>query len=265
MIRALIVDDEGLARRGLALRLEAHPEVEIVGEAADLKEALTETQEKQPDVVFLDIAMPGGSGLDLVERLSSDEPPPLIVFVTAYDEHAVSAFRQAAIDYVLKPVTRERLEEAVQRVSDRLADQRTRIERRRLLEVLRDVTGRTDLDVGDALAELESDNMLAIQDGSGLRRIPVAEIDHVSAAGDYMCVTTRSDTYVIRETLAELTRRLGPCGFVRIHRSTLVNGRRLQAFRPNAHGDGWVELADGTELRCSRTYRPDVLAVLDPS
>ena len=264
MIRALIVDDERLARRGLALRLQGNPAVEVIGECATAADALAAIEEDCPDVLFLDIAMPGESGLELAARLTGDGSP-LVVFVTAYDRHAVAAFERAAVDYLLKPVTRERLEDALGRVSDRLGGQKARAERGRLLKVLREVIGRPDLDVEEALARLEADSTLVIQDGGQLRRVPVGEIRVVTAAGDYMCVTTGEDTYVIRETLAELTRRLGPSGFLRIHRSTLVNGRLLRAFRPNDHGDGWVELADGTELRCSRTYRPEVEAALQRS
>ena len=255
-IRALIVDDEALARRGLALRLADHGDVQLVGQYDNAGAALNNIDADRPDVLFLDIEMPGLSGLELATRLPPLACPGGIVFVTAYHQHAVAAFERNACDYLLKPVTRERLGEALQRVRDRLAQQSASEHRDGLLAALRQLRGEPDLTLDDALTI--GDSTLSFTEDGVQHRLPIGEIDYVEAAGDYMCLRAGDRTHVLRRTLAELLDALGPA-FVRVHRSAAVNGSRLRRFEPNGHGDGWVVLAGGHRLRCSRTYRGEVL------
>lgn len=254
-MRVIVVDDERLARAGLQLRLAAHDDVEVVAEGRNGAEALAAVETHRPDVVFLDIEMPGRNGVDVAHRLGAVSGAPRVVFVTAYDRYAVEAFESEAVDYLLKPVTADRLAATLDRIR---RDRRRRDadhQRQALLAVLRRLTGRPDLPLEEALEGTLEPDALCIEEGGSICRVPLAEIDCVEAAGDYMCARARGRTYVIRTTLTALAERLAPAGFLRIHRSVLVNLGRVREFRPNGHGDGCVYLADGSALPCSRTYR----------
>ena len=183
-IRTILVDDEPLATQGLMLRLEAHDDVEIVATASNGREAIRAIKTHKPDLVFLDIQMPGFDGFSVVQGLMEVEPP-LFVFVTAFGDHALRAFEAQAIDYLMKPVDEDRLAATLDRVRPRLAEKRGAEEAERLKEVL---------------------------------------VEHApEAAGDYMCIKTADNTLILRETMKDLEKRLDPRRFQRVHRSTIVN------------------------------------------
>lgn len=260
-IRALIVDDEALARQGLAVRLERDSRVELLRSCKNGREALEAIAELEPDLIFLDIQMPGMSGFDVVERLQQDNMP-LVVFVTAYDEYAVKAFEVHAVDYLLKPIEQERLQQALDHVADRMAGKRDQLEKRRLMDVVIRLTGRSE----DAVAELmvgedhpvRYSEKLAIKDGSSTTFVPVRDIDWIDAAGDYMCVHVKGETHIMRTTMKELESALDPNLFQRVHRSTIVNLDRVERVSSHINGEFHLTLSCGTSLKMSRSYKDKV-------
>lgn len=258
MIRAIVADDERLARRGMALRLEKHTDVKIVAECRDGREAIDAIIDHGADVAFLDIEMPGMNGIEVASRILSFDRQPFVVFVTAYDRYAIEAFEISAVDYLLKPIIDERLATALDRLRSDLAQHKASDQNRKLLDCLRRLTGHEDLDMEQAIQGRLEPESLRFDDSGTRCRIPLTGIDFVEAAGDYMCIRAGDRTYVVRTTLAELSQRLEPAGFLRIHRSVLANARKIREFQPNGHGDAVVRMADGTELKCSRTYRAGV-------
>ncbi len=243
LLRALIVDDEPLARDGMRLMLRAMPDIDIVGEAGDGVAAVRAIATLRPDVVLLDIQMPGMSGFDVVKQIAV-EHLPLIVFVTAYDEHALKAFDVHAFDYLLKPLNRERLAEAITRVRADLA--RGAPDRDRVLDLVQ----------GTRLSRAVR---FTVRDRDRYVLVRASDIDWVEAAANYVRLNTRGRGFMLRMTLAEMERRLDPAEFIRIHRSTIVNTSRIKEIRPDAHGDYDIVLADGRTLKMSRSYRERVL------
>jgi two-component system LytT family response regulator len=257
-IRTVIADDEPLARRGLALRLAAHPDVAIIAQVGDGAAAVRAVADHAPDLLLLDVQMPGLDGFAALRAI----PPgraPLIVFVTAHDRYALRAFDACAIDYLRKPIEDDRLAQALARVRDALAGRDARSHQTRLLALLAEISGRPALRLEDALGATGAgelrDQPLAIRDGQRIARVPLAEIRWIDAAGDYLCVHADSDTHIVRGTLRELERRLDPRRFPRIHRSVIVNAARVTALRPHLNGEYFLTLDSGDELKLSRSYR----------
>lgn len=264
-IRALIVDDEPLARRGLELRLAQAEGVEIVGQCGDGASAIAAVHRLQPDVMFLDVQMPGADGFDTLRAIPASAMP-LVVFVTAYDHFALRAFEAAAIDYLLKPVDDERLYQALDRVRHELAQRASGTHCAQLLRLLGELDGRGPLTLEQALdpayaAQLRRDNRLVVREGGRVVRVDIDSLRWIDAAGDYMCLHTDGETLVLRATMSELERRLDPRRFARIHRSTIVNLRRVVEMRPHTNGESFLRLDCGQELKLSRSYR-DKLALL---
>jgi len=274
-LRALIVDDEPLARRGLEIRLEAHPDVEIVGEFGDGLSAIAGIRELRPDLVFLDVQMPGMDGFETLRSIPAHEMP-LVVFVTAYDHYAIRAFEASATDYLLKPVEETRLAQALARVQLARSQREASGHCAHLLGLLGELSGRPLLDLDealkpDALEQLRREEKLAVRDGGRTVRVDLASIRWIDAAGDYMCIHTdgaapdkggpQGETLVLRATMRELEKQLDPQRFPRIHRSTIVNARRVVELRPHTNGEGFLRLDCGQELKLSRTHR-DKLALL---
>ena len=262
-IRALVVDDESLARRGLLIRLQGTQDVEVVGEAANGRAALEAIRRLQPDVVFLDIEMPGMTGLDVVGQLPT-ETMPLVVFVTAYDRYAVGAFEARAVDYVLKPIDEERFAEALENVRHQLDQRKAADQRDRLVQLMADLRGSSDWP--DDLAELQPAEAtaagvvpaLAVRQGRDILRVPLTEIDWIDAAGDYMCVHAAGATHILRGTMKSLEDALDPAIFQRVHRSTIVNLTRIERLRPHINGEFFLILSGGHEIKLSRTFREKV-------
>lgn len=268
-LRTIVVDDESLARRGLKVRLAALDGVEVVAECRNGREALAAIGEHAPDLVFLDIQMPGLDGLGVVRELQSDDMP-LIVFVTAYDHYAVNAFDLHAVDYVLKPVEEERLEEAVRRARELRSGRDATNDKARLLGLVRTMTGRDEADIETLLEHPERvqgqtrrwPEKLTIRDGAETTLVPMERIDWVDAAGDYMCVHEGGRTHVMRTTMKALEAQLDPERFARIHRSTIVNIERVSKVCSHINGEFFLSLDCGARLKMSRTYRERIEDIL---
>ena len=260
MLNALIVDDEALARRGLAHRLRTIGGVRVCGEARNGREALEAIREEAPDLVFLDIQMPGMSGFDLVRELESGTMPS-IVFVTAYDEYAVKAFEANALDYLLKPIEEDRLREALERVRERRKMKRAASHRRTLLKLVSDLSGepvhsmREVRQKGVDRMKREAPKKLAIKDGSTTTWVEQQEIQWIDAAGDYMCVHAGGETLIMRKTMKELEDELDPEVLQRIHRSTIVNVNEVREMRSHINGEYFLTLNCGHTVKLSRTYK----------
>jgi two-component system, LytTR family, response regulator len=236
MMKAVIVDDEPLARDGLRLLVADHPDIEIVGEAGNGAEALAVVAAHRPDLMFVDMQMPGMTGLELAAALPKDHAPA-IVFVTAYDEFALRAFDVHALDYVLKPIDEQRFAAAIEQA------------RRRLAYRARD--GSTD--------------RLAIRDGESIVFVPVDDIDWVEAADYYVEIhATGGRSYLMRETMQRLQAQLDPERFVRIHRSRLVNRDRVREVRWENRGEMIVVTAGGAALKVARSCRAKLSLDLRP-
>jgi len=258
-LTTIIVDDESLARRGLKLRLAELGDIEVLAECRNGREAITEIRKLGPDLVFLDIQMPGLGGFDVVRELQADDMP-LIIFVTAFDQYAISAFDVHAVDYLLKPVEDSRLEEAVTRARDRLTETTPDDQKQRLLEVIVDLTGKSESAIEEMLQSEDADypDKLTIKDGSELTLVATRDIDWIDAAGDYMCIHARGETHVMRSTMKDLEAQLDPSTFQRIHRSTLVNLERVVKLSSHINGEFFLTLECGACLKMSRTYKDRV-------
>jgi two-component system LytT family response regulator len=262
-IRTLLVDDEALSRQGLRIRLKAAPDFEIIAEAVNGRTALEAIREHRPDVVFLDIEMPGMSGIDLVSRLPT-ESLPMIVFVTAFDRYAIQAFEARAIDYLLKPVDEERFADALEHIREQLHQRQAASQRDRMVQLMADLRGSGDWpdDEIDAMPDsgpaASGGAVLSIRQGREVVRIPERDVEWIDAAGDYMCVHAAGETFILRGTMKNLEDRLEPVRFQRVHRSTIVNLERVTRLRPHSNGEYFLVLDGGHEIKLSRTYREKI-------
>lgn len=233
-IRALIVDDEPLARSGLCRMLSAYHQIDVVQQCGAGTEALHAIRERAPDLVFLDVQMPECDGFEVLERLGGRRLP-VIVFVTAYDAYALRAFEAGALDYLLKPYDEMRFDKMMARVAERIA-------------AIRAVPTARD--------------RIAIRSVGEVIFIDVASIDWIESADYYACLHVGAATHILRRTLTDLEEDLRGAGFVRIHRSTIVNLDRVGRLAPGSDGDYEIALRDGTRLRMSRRYKRDAYARL---
>lgn len=249
-IRTLIVDDEPLGRERIRTLLAGDAEIEVVGESADGRSAISVIEKLTPDLVFLDVQMPEVDGFGVLEAICG-ELMPAIVFVTAYDRYAVKAFEVHALDYLLKSFDRERFDCALQRAKAAVRHSREGTLNERLAGLIEDLEARK-----------ERPTRLVIKSGGRIAFLRVDEIDWVEAADNYVRVHAGKEAHLIRETLQSLEKRLDPGKFLRIHRSSLVNLERIRELRPTFHGDYLVKLLDGTELTLSRNYREKLLQPL---
>ena len=264
-IRTILVDDEKLAIQGLQLRLAKFADVEIIDTCSNGREAIRKIKTEKPDLVFLDIQMPGFDGFSVVKGVMEIEPP-LFVFVTAYQEHAVRAFEANAVNYLMKPVDEDKLADTLDRVRQRLADKRSAEEAEKLKSVLAEVAP----DAMDAMDEEPVDpaavqaggrfeKLINIKDRGQIFRVDVDSIEHIEAAGDYMCIRTGDNSLILRETMKDLERRLDPRVFQRVHRSTIVNLNLVREVKPHTNGECFLVLESGAQVKVSRSYR-DVVA-----
>lgn len=257
-IRAVIVDDEALAREAVRLRLSEEPDIEVVGEAANGPDAVELVRKLAPDLMFLDIQMPGMDGFEVVEKVASDHLP-IVVFVTAHDRYALKAFETHALDYVLKPFTTSRFHAAVDRARMEVARAGDYETHQRLIQVLDE---RRRARERRAASESSSGYAarLAVKYNQRILLLKTADIDWVESSANYAHLHTSGANYVVRMTMGELERRLDPERFARIHRSTIVQLDRIKDIVAAWHGDFDVTLHDGTVLRLSRNYRDRVLS-----
>ncbi len=250
-VRILIVDDEAHARARLRQMLGGEPDAEIVGECSSGRQALEVIERERPDLVFLDIQMPRLSGLQVCQALAdSGQPMPLVVFVTAFDQYALNAFEIHAIDYLLKPFDRERLQKALEHARKQLwrAGEEAAPGLRSLLQELR--------------AESRKPDRLVFKENGRLLFLRTESIDWVEADGNYVRVHAGADSHYFRETLSGLEAQLPAEKFIRISRSTLVNVDRIKEMQPLFYGDYTVLLQNGSKLSMSRGYRDRLTSFL---
>jgi two-component system LytT family response regulator len=255
-LRVMIVDDEAPAREGLRLRLAKEPDVVIVGEFADARSALKAASEDPPDLLFLDIEMPGVNGFAMLENAAAVNMPA-VVFVTAHDKHALRAFEIRALDYLLKPVEQPRLREAIDRA-------REFWESRRKSEIADRVTAV----VGEGLASVPSSTVpkspirIPVRRDGSIHFVNSPDIDWIDAAGDSVRLHAGKTTHVLRKSMGEILAMLDNGQFVRIHRSTIVNVAKVRELQPWFHGEYVIVLNDGTKLKLSRGYKAQLSALL---
>jgi two-component system LytT family response regulator len=236
-VKVVIADDEPLARRGIRVRLERIGGVEIVAECGSGATAIRAIRQWKPDVVFLDVQMPGLDGFDVVREVGADLMP-VTIFVTAYETHAIEAFDADALDYLLKPIDDERFVRAVERARRRLAERRG----------------------GASAVAAESEpatqpNRILVRDRGRVLMLDHDEIDWIAAEGDYVRVYAGGRGHLVRDTMVALESRLDPARFARVHRSAIVNVSRVREVKPHGDRDYVAVLRDGTRLKVSRTYR----------
>jgi two-component system, LytTR family, response regulator len=249
-MRALIVDDEPLARAGIAVRLGRCSDVEIVGECGDGPSAVEKILELTPDVVFLDVQMPGMNGFEVLQALP-EKDLPLVIFLTAYEQHALRAFEVHALDYLLKPLDDDRFTRAVERVR-RVKDADSKIRMSdRMLRLLGEKTGRYA-------------SRFAVRTGSRIQILLAEDIDWVAAAGDYVEVHCAGRHHLLHETMTSLERKLDPAKYLRIHRSRIVRLSCVRELHAIDNREYLLKLADGSEHRSSRTYADRLVEWLSP-
>jgi two-component system LytT family response regulator len=242
-IRTLIVDDEPLARQRLRRLLEQDPEVEILADCADGVDAIEAIRARRPELVFLDVQMPEVNGFEVLETIAPEEVP-LVIFVTAFDEHAVRAFEVHALDYLLKPFEDERFRDALRRAKEHRAEEQRREEVTRILAML-----------GETRGTRGGMRRMMVRSGGHISFLRTADIDWIEAQGDYVSLHCQGKKHLVRDNIGTLGERLGAETFARIHRSTIVNIGRIKELQPLFHGDYTVVLVDGTRLTMSRSFR----------
>jgi two-component system LytT family response regulator len=271
MLKVIVVDDEPLARRGMLVRLADFPELTIVAECSNGEEAVAAIRQHQPDAVFLDVEMPGLDGFGVIKHLQQQQIElPYVVFVTAYDHYALSAFEVQALDYVLKPVEKERLAAAVGKLTKNFEAKDDQRHKGQLAAVVAQLTGeKTDqilqrLDQSQPVMNDRFPEAISIKDSGEITRVPVSAIDWVDAAGDYMCIHTRDgQTHILRRTMKELEQELDPKLFVRVHRSAIVNVNTIAKLQMLANGEHQLMLTNGQAVKVSRSYKDRVKMVFN--
>lgn len=251
-IRVMVVDDEPLARVGIITRLSAYSDMLLVGECSTGEEAHAKIPQVSPDLIFVDVEMPGISGLDLMRKLPREQAR-CVVFLTAHEEYAVDAFGVEALDYLLKPIDDERLSACVDRARRMLSLHRQEANFERLYGLLANV------DLQDSGSVIKR---FPVRRGNEIAFVQVEDVDWIEGLGDYVGLHVGNRTHLIREPLTSLEARLDRNQFVRIHRSTIVQVERTVRVEPLSNKDAVLTLRDGKTLRVSRTYRPRLQELL---
>ena len=272
-LSTIIVDDEPLARKGLAIRLKAHDNINVIEQCCNGREAIEAIRAYQVDLMFLDIQMPGLNGFQVIESIIDQGlAMPVVVFVTAFDQYALKAFEVHALDYLLKPADEHRLEQTIDKIQNYFKSSADTAHKSKLVRLVSDVTGNdyqqilTELDNDQELTLSNYSDVLVIKDAGEVNRISVKDILWIDAAGDYMCVhaletkqnSTQENTYILRKTMKELEVCLDPKQFIRNHRSTIVNKNIIDKFCSQVNGEYFLVLKNGKELKVSRSYKDKV-------
>jgi two-component system LytT family response regulator len=244
-IRALVVDDEPMARDRVLSLLQQEEDVEVVGECGDGTQAVAAIQHQSPDLVFLDVQMPGHNAFEVIQAVGADRMPS-VIFVTAYDEYALKAFEVHALDYLLKPFGRDRFQRTLQHARASLERRRAGDLGRRLLALVNDIK----TEPGPARLD-----RLVVKSGGRVFFLRTDEIDWIEAAGNYVRLHLGEESHLFRETMNRMESRLDSRRFVRIHRSRIVNTERVKELQPWFNGEHVVVLQNGTRLTLSRGYR----------
>jgi two-component system LytT family response regulator len=242
-IRVVIADDDPLARNQLRLWLAEETGVEIVAECGDALQTITAVKAHRPDLLLLDIEMQDADGFEILDCVLPEDMP-IVIFSSANDHHAIRAFEARALDYLLKPFDPLRLHNAIDRTRAELVRNHDRHLTHRILDLL-----------AEAKTESHTDRRLVVKTAGRVVFVEMGEIDWVEAAGNYVELKTRNGSYLIREGIGSLSKRLDPSQFVRIHRSIIVNVRKIKELQPCNRGEYMVVLRDGKQLSCSRGYR----------
>lgn len=236
-INCLIIDDEPLARELLKEFLEQHADLTLIGECSKGTEAVDKIDELKPELIFLDVQMPGMSGFDVLDEINHD---PFVIFTTAYDQYAIKAFERNAVDYLLKPIDQERFKLAVDRAISRMNTEQN--------------------NVGELLRNMKTENKTSydshifVQKSEKLINLPVDEIEHLEASGDYTILTTKNDQFVSSSGIGKLEEILNPDTFIRVHRSTIININSLKEIEKHFNGGMIVKMNNGKSFPVSRTY-----------
>ncbi len=246
-LRAVIVDDEELARAFLRELLRAHPEIQIAAECANGFEAVKAIAELSPDLLFLDVQMPRLDGFEVLELIDRQAAPPVVIFVTAYDQYAMRAFDAHAVDYLLKPFSVERFELALERARSRLGERRLPVE------------------IAEARPPAERPERIVVKDGTRVHIIPLDKLDYVEAQDDYVALHSAGRSHLKQQAIASLEQVLDPRRFVRIHRSVIVNLERVARIEPYGKDRRIAILNDGTRLPVSRSGYARLLDVMGDS
>ena len=236
-ITCVIVDDEKLARDLLQEYIQQIPNIQIVGEASKGKDAVELIDRVKPDLVFLDVQMPGMTGFDVLEEINHD---PFVIFCTAYDQYAIKAFEKNAVDYVLKPLDQERFRLAVERAIGRM-----KVDENSVGELLRNLKTEN---------KTQYDSHIFVQKSEKLLNLPVEEIIYLEASGDYTILTTKNDQFVSSSGIGKLEEILNPETFIRVHRSTIININNLKEIEKHFNGGMVVKMLNGKSFPVSRTY-----------
>jgi two-component system LytT family response regulator len=252
-IRTLIVDDEPLAREGIRMLVERDAEIDVIGECTNGQQAISAITEKMPELLFLDIQMPEISGFEVLEAIGA-QTLPCVIFVTAYDKYALRAFEVHALDYLLKPFTGERFQSALERAKAQIKSRGGEQLNQKLVSLLEDIRkDKTYLE------------RLVVKSAGRIFFLNVEEIDWIEAAENYVRLHTGRESHLIHGTMNKLASRLDPARFLRIHRSTIINVKRIKELQPMFHGEYVVTLRDGTQLNSGRSYRQKLQNLLDDS
>ena len=257
MINCLALDDEPLALDIIEAYVKKHPELRLVARCNNTAEASEILKKQSIDLMFLDIQMPGINGFEVVKALQADLMP-MVIFVTAFDQYAVDAFDLHAVDYILKPLDKERVTRSIERAIDRIKSDQEQSFKTPLIGAIESISERVTSHVAEAPEEDVPSGIkrkLVVRDSGVVKVIPFDDIDWVDAAGDYMCVHALGETHIVRTTLTELIAKLDDSLFVRIHRSTIVNIERVVSVSPLQKGGNLLHLKGGEELKVSRNYR----------
>lgn len=254
-VRAIIADDERLARRKLRILLDSEPNVQVVAECEGGRQTVAAIHTYLPDLLLLDIQMPDMDGFQVLSEISSEEMPA-VIFTSAYDQYAIRAFEAHALDYLLKPFDQERLHQAIERARAEMHKSQDREIARRILDLLSRVRSETR-------TASEQDGRLVIKAKGRVVFLNLDEIDWVEAAANYVRLNVGKESYLFRETISRTSERLDPNLFIRIHRSTIVNVRKIKELIPVNSGEYVVVLKTGKELSCSRGYRAALQRVID--
>ncbi len=245
-IRTIIADDEGLARTKLRVLLNSESGVNVVAECRDGNQTLAAVQSHKPDLLLLDIQMPDLDGFQVLKQVPADQMP-VVIFTTAYDQYAIRAFEAHALDYLLKPFNQERLHHALERVKAELLKSHEHSLRSRILDML-----------GEVKPDSQQLRRLVIRTAGRVVFLDLNEVDWIEAAANYVKLHVGKDSYLLREGIGHISARLDPQHFVRIHRSFIVNVRRIRELQPCDSGEYIAVLRDGKELSCSRGCRPQL-------
>ena len=256
-IRTLIVDDEPLAREGLRLQIEEYPDIEIIGECFNGRDAVATIKKQSPDLVFLDIQMPELDGFGVVEKIGAEQMPT-VIFVTAYDEYALRAFEAHALDYLLKPVDDDRLRLALKRVKAQITRQSDYEFKGQIAALLQELkTARHD----DGRQE-KCLSRIPIKTNERIFFLEVKDIDWIETQDNYLQLHVKGESYLLRETMSRIERKLDPAKFLRIRRSTLVGIDKIRELQPLFNGEYVVVLQNGKQLQSSRRYRRNLETLL---